>query len=73
MCYQLEVVSLHWRHGDLGGKKTTIRVTCGGEETSLSVLRPYGMEVPPNEALDESRNLLLIIDYLQHEHGGLEI
>ena len=40
------------------------RVTGGGEETPLSVVRPYGMGVPPSEALDMSGSLYLTIGYL---------
>ena len=39
-------------------------VTGGGEETPLSVVRPYGMGVPPSEALDMSGSLHLTIGYL---------
>ena len=36
----------------------------GSEKTPLSAVRPCGMEVPSNEALDMSKSLHLIISYL---------
>ena len=36
----------------------------GGEKTLLSAVRPYGMGVPPNEALDMSGSSHLTIGYL---------
>ena len=39
-------------------------VTSGGEETPLCAVRPCGMGIPPNEALDTSVHLHLTIDYL---------
>ena len=41
-----------------------MRVTCDGSETPISAVRPNGMRVPPNEALDTSGSSHLIIDYL---------
>ena len=44
-----------------------------GEETPLSVVRPYGMGVPPNEALGTSGSPHLTIGYLLRiECGDLE-
>ena len=39
-------------------------VTDGGEETSLSAVRPCAMGIPPNETLDMSGSLYLTIGYL---------
>ena len=48
-------------------------VTDGGEETPLSAVRPYGMGVPPSEALDMSGSLHLTIGYLlKIGYGDLE-
>ena len=48
-------------------------VTCGGEETPLSAVRPCGMEVPPSEALDMSGSPHLTIGYLLRiGYGDLE-
>ena len=41
-----------------------MRIIGGDEETPLSAVRPCGMEVLPNETLDMSKNLRLIIGYL---------
>ena len=39
-------------------------VTGGGEETPVSAVRPYGMGIPPSEALDMSGSPHLTIGYL---------
>ena len=41
-----------------------MEVMGGGEETPLSVVRPYEMGVPPSGALDVSKRTHLTIDYL---------
>ena len=70
MCYQLGVVSLLQHRDDLGGQEAIMGVTSGGEETPLNMLRPCGMEVPPNGTLDINESLHLIIDYLQKNKCG---
>ena len=48
-------------------------ITDGGEETPLNAVRPCGMEVPPNEALDMSGSPHLTIGYLLRiGYGDLE-
>ena len=45
----------------------------GSEETLLSAVWPYGMKVPPSEALEMSRSPHLTIDYLPRiKYGDLE-
>ena len=45
----------------------------GGEKTPSSAVRPYGMEVPPSEALDMTGSPHLTIEYLLRiECGDLE-
>ena len=47
--------------------------TSGGKETLPSAVRPYRMEVPPNETLNMNRSPCLINDYLLiGEYGDLE-
>ena len=46
------------------GQGATAWVTDGGEETPLSAVRPCGMDLSPNEALDTSRSLHLTMGYL---------
>ena len=41
-----------------------MEVISGGEETTLSVIKPCRMEVPLNDALDMNKSLHLSIDYL---------
>ena len=51
----------------------TTGFTGGGDETPLSGIRPYGMGVPSNEALDTSTSLHLTISYLLRiEYGDLK-
>ena len=64
MCYEFEVVSPCQHYGDFGGQRATTRAMGGNEETPLSAIRPCGMEVPPNRALDTNGSPHLIIDYL---------
>ena len=45
-----------------------------GKNILLSVVRLYGMEVPPSEALDMNGSLHLIIGYLlMNEHRKLKV
>ena len=50
------------------------RIVGGGEEIPLSAVRPCGMKVPPNLALNMSESLYLIIGYLlRDEHRRLGV
>ena len=70
MYYQKEIVCLYWYHDDPKGQSSTIKITNGGEETPLSVIRLCGMEIPPSRALDMSGSPYLIIGYLQRDKQG---
>ena len=41
-----------------------IKIINGGEEISLSIVRPHRMEVPQSRALDICESLYLIVCYL---------
>ena len=41
-----------------------MKVTCGGKETILNVVKLYKMKVPPTRTLNISGSLHLIIGYL---------
>ena len=47
-----------------------MEVTVGGEETSLSVVRPCEMGVPPSKALNTSGSPHLTIGYLSRVGCG---
>ena len=61
-------ITLYHKRGCLHSDTMVTRegqvVTGGGEKTPLSAVRPYGMEVPPSEALDMSGSPHLTIGYL---------
>ena len=58
------MMSLCWYHGDLEDQRATMRITGRNEEIPLTLVRLRGMKIPPNEALDMSGSLYLIISYL---------
>ena len=67
------MVTLGQHYGDLGGHGAIIRVMHGGGGTSLSAIRPCGMDVTPRKALDMYGSPHLTIPYLlKGEQGDLE-
>ena len=66
------MVSLYQCYGNLGSHEVTMKVIGGGEDTLLSAVRPYRMDVSPNGALNMSESPHLIIGYvLNDEHEDL--
>ena len=61
---QFEMVSLYQNWGDLGDQRASMEIMGGSEETPVSLVRLYKMEVQPIGALDMSRNLHVIIGYV---------
>ena len=67
------MVALRQHRGDLGGHGAIMEIMHGGDETSLSVVRPCGMGVTPKKALDMYGSPHLTILYLPRgEQGDLE-
>ena len=67
------MVALNQHRGNLDGHGAIMGVMYGGNGTPLSAVRPCGMGIIPNKALDMYGNLYLIIPYLlRDEQGDLE-
>ena len=67
------MVALCQHRGDLGGHGAIMGVMHGGSETSLSAVRPCGMDVTPKKALDMYGSPHLTILYLlRGEQGDFE-
>ena len=60
--------------GELGGQRATIEITGDEEETPLSIVKPCGMRVQSNGALNMNENLHLILNYLiRNEREGFDV